>query len=117
MADRRFAKSRTNLRPRFDVSPEITRESELRSPRINAVFSFVRRSRISLGQLSQQQLLELVGQLLAQVQLVSSTLGRITPGAGLPAIESEITAESTVTIEELPGGEPVVPIKIRSILR
>ena len=67
--------------------------------------------------MSQQQLLELVNQLLAQVQLVPPTSGRGTPGAGLPAIESEVTAQTPVIIEELPAGEPVVPNKIRSILR
>ena len=72
---------------------------------------------MSLSQLSQQQLLELVNQLLAQVQLVPPTSGRGTPGAGLPAIGDVTTVEPSVVIEELPAGEPVVPTKIRSILR
>ena len=72
---------------------------------------------MSLNQLSQQQLLELVNRLLVQVQLVPPTSGRGTPGAGLPSIESEVTAETSVVIAELPAGEPVVPTKIRSILR
>ena len=71
---------------------------------------------MSLAQLSQQQLLELVNQLLAQVQLVPPTPGRVTPGAGLPAIGGATTAEPSVVIEELPAGEPVVPTTIRSIL-
>ena len=70
---------------------------------------------MSLNQLSQQQLLELLNQLL--VQLVPPTSGRGTPGAGLPAIESEVTAETSVVIQKLAAGKPVVPTKIRSILR
>ena len=72
---------------------------------------------MSLSQLSQQQLLELVNQLLAQVQLVLPTSGSGTPGAGVPAIRDATTAEPSVIIEELPAGEPVVPIVIQSILR
>ena len=72
---------------------------------------------MNLGQLNQQQLLELVGQLLAQVQLMPPTLGRIAPGAGLPAIGGVTTEETSVTIKELSAEEPVVPIEIRSILR
>ena len=43
--------------------------------------------------------------------------GRVTPVAGLPAIGNATTAEPSVVIEELPVGDPVVPIEIRSILR
>ena len=72
---------------------------------------------MSLAQLSQQQLLELVNQLLAQVQLVPPTSGRVTPGAGLSTIGDATTAEPSVVIEKLPAEEPIVPTVIRSILR
>ena len=68
---------------------------------------------MSLELLSQQQLLELVNQLLAQVQLVPPTPGRVTPGAGLPTIGDATTAEPSLVTEELPAEVPVR----RSILR
>ena len=48
---------------------------------------------MSLAPLSQEQLLELVNQSLAQVQLVPPTPGRVTPGAGLLAIGDATLAE------------------------